>query len=60
MLDLEDSWKIQHANLVGGVNDFFENRSQYSRLDDLEPPPYYRVICNDPECKFEMAHYPSL
>lgn len=57
--NVKNSWNIKYANLDGGINCFFENRSQLSRLANLEQPSHVTSICeyDDGDCGFVIQHY---
>ncbi|KAG5900717.1 hypothetical protein JTB14_038235 [Gonioctena quinquepunctata] len=50
--NLNPGWRFKHAVLQNGVNHFFENRSQLSRLDGAEPPAHILVPCDEKDCSF--------
>ncbi|XP_019874898.1 uncharacterized protein LOC109602895 isoform X2 [Aethina tumida] len=53
--NLNGSWCFQYAILQSGINNFFDNRSQLSRLDGVMAPPHDLVRCKD--CDFFEPHY---
>ncbi|XP_065163552.1 uncharacterized protein [Atheta coriaria] len=51
-------WQYQPAALPDSINRFyFENRSQYSRLQDAFPPKHTKMTCRDKDCGFVETSY---
>ncbi|XP_023023221.2 uncharacterized protein [Leptinotarsa decemlineata] len=61
LLDLErnlrGNFPLQYAAIPRGVNNFFENRSQLSRLHGAQIPPYETFTCKRENCGFEEPIY---
>lgn len=50
-----DAWMF--AKLPNGVDGFFENRSQYSRVSGADLPRHVTVECKQQDCDFKEPHY---
>ncbi|XP_028140267.1 uncharacterized protein LOC114334428 [Diabrotica virgifera virgifera] len=51
------TWDFQPAILKTGSESFFENRSQFSRIDNLELPPHYVKRCIVENCNYNEHIY---
>ncbi|CAH1105687.1 unnamed protein product [Psylliodes chrysocephalus] len=51
------SWTLQPTILQKGVKNFFENRSQMSRLDGAHIPPHNMKKCRHWDCGYEEPEY---
>ncbi|XP_072383705.1 uncharacterized protein [Diabrotica undecimpunctata] len=51
------NWDFQHAILKTGSSSFFQNRSQFSRIDGLEIPPHQVKRCIVGDCSYNEHIY---
>lgn len=54
---LKSDWLFRHAVLQSGVANFFENRSQYSRVNGANIPRHFMIKCKENDCGFNEPKY---
>ncbi|XP_018575036.1 uncharacterized protein LOC108913875 [Anoplophora glabripennis] len=55
--NLKSNWLFQHAILQRGIANFFENRSQYSRVNGATIPRHFMIRCKENDCGFNEPKY---